>query len=189
MTAVLTPQEWAAQETVREAKTWLRDVPRALLESFDLTRHPSPASHAQVMQWKPADAGLMLSGATGKGKSRSLAQLIRRLAYDGVRVCYWSAPRLADAISASALDSVHEMDRLVRGLEYARVLALDDIGAHRPTERVAAELHRIIDTRYAEGRPMLITTNCTPAQLQERLLDEHGRTIRRLREMTRPIAF
>ncbi len=129
MTAVLTPQEWAAQETEREAKTWLRDVPRALLESFDLTRHPSPASHAQVMQWKPADAGLMLSGATGKGKSRSLAQLIRRLAYDGVRVCYWSAPRLADAISASALDSVHEMDRLVRGLEYARVLALDDIGA------------------------------------------------------------
>ena len=189
MTAVLTPQEWAAQETEREAKAWLRDIPQALLESFDVTRHPSPDSHAQVMQWKSAAPGLMLSGVTGRGKSRSMAQLIRRLAYEGVRTAYWSVPRLADRISGLALESVSEMDRLIRGLEHCGLLALDDLGAHRPTERVAAELHRIIDTRYAEGRPMLVTTNCTPAQLQEQLLDEHGRTIRRLREMTRPIPF
>jgi DNA replication protein DnaC len=189
MTPIIAPDASELEERRILAEALLRELPPALLRSFDLRRHPNRPAHAQVMAWQPSAAGLMLVGATGKGKSRSLLQLIHRLAFEGVRVTYWSAPRLADRISGLAFEDVGELDKLLRRLEGSTVLALDDFGAFKPTERVAASLHRVIDTRYSAGRPILISTNCSPAELQRQLLDEYGRTIRRLQEMTQAIQF
>jgi DNA replication protein DnaC len=144
------------------------------------------------MAWTSGEKGLLLDGATGGGKTRSLVALIEKLEMSqryGAGISYHSAPVMGDKISALAFQSPHDMDSFLLEIEGAPILAIDDLGAQRPTERVAASLHRIIDTRYAQGLPVLISTNCTPDQLQKQLLDVHGRTIRRLNEMTEVIHF
>ena len=184
-------REAQRQEEYRRqyAHEQLRKLPQELLTTFDLAQHPCSKQHAEVMSWTVGKIGMMLVGPTGKGKSRSLLQVLSRLIWENVEVLYWPAPRLADKISALAFEDSGKLDDFIERLEKCQVLAIDDLGAHKPTERVCQEFHRVIDSRYGEGRPLLATTNCTPAQLQKRLLDEHGRTIRRLQEMTQPIHF
>ena len=184
-------------EEARQTAQWRRDqallqlsrLPQELVNGFDLGKHPNPSAHEKVMGWKSGKTGLMLVGPTGMAKSRSLLQLLTGLIWQNTEIFYWSAPRLADKISAVAFESSDKLDDFIARLEKCPVLAIDDLGAHKPTERVCQEFHRIIDTRYSEGRPILVTTNCNPSQLQKQLLDEHGRTIRRLQEITEPIVF
>ena len=179
-----------ADEKLRWFKQATQDLPDSLFNHFDLTQHPNPNAHEKVMAWQSGKKGLMLVGQTGTGKSRSLLQLIRRLTMEmDQNITYWSAPRLSGRISALAFESSHDLNRLITALEASPILAIDDLGAHKPTERVASEFHRIIDTRYARGLPLLVTTNCLPPEMQQKLLDEHGRTIRRLQDMTQVINF
>ena len=192
----MTRREYDARERERSLETQrvqaiesLAALPQGLLTKFDVTRHPNANSHKRVMEWRPGALGLLISGPTGRGKSRSLFQLIQRLAGEGRLVRYWSVPRLSDRISAGALESVAELDQFLRRLETCSILALDDLGAHRPSERVANAFHRVIDSRYAAELPVLLTTNCSPPELQQQLLDGHGRTIRRLKEMTAAVHF
>jgi len=172
-----------------ECQREVNKLPQELLTTFDLSQHPCSSAHAEVMAWVVGKIGMMLVGSTGMGKSRSLLQLLSKLIWQDVQIIYWPAPRVADKISALAFESSGELDKFIHRLESCPVLAIDDLGAHRPTERVCQELHRVIDTRYSEGRPLLVSSNCTPAQLQKRLLDEHGRTIRRLQDVTKAVHF
>jgi len=181
--------EQMAQWRRDQALLQLSRLPQELVNGFDLGKHPNPSAHEKVVGWKSGKIGLMLVGPTGMAKSRSLLQLLTALIWQNTEIVYWSAPRLADKISAVAFESSDKLDDFIRNLESCPILAIDDLGAHRPTERVCQEFHRIIDTRYSEGRPLFVTTNCKPTELQKQLLDEHGRTIRRLREMTETIQF
>jgi DNA replication protein DnaC len=181
--------EEMAQYRREAAQLQVNTLPQELLKSFDVSKHPNPSAHSKVMAWAVGKRGLMLVGPTGMAKSRSLLQLLVQLIWQDTQIVYWSAPRLADKISAVAFESSDKLDAFIRKLELCPVLAVDDLGAHKPTERVCQEFHRVIDTRYSEGLPILVTTNCNPAQLQKQLLDEHGRTIRRLQEITEPVVF
>ncbi len=200
-----TPEEWAefdrqlaqqrAESDARHIQAQIdeqvRTLPRALRTGFDLALHPCPRAHAEVMAWEPGRTGLMLFGPTGTGKTRSLVSLIQRLLTERqIRsVEYWPAPALADVISARSFENICQFENWLHRIERAELLVLDDLGAHRTTERVAAAFHRIIDFRYSQGLPLLSTTNAAPGELQAKLQDEHGRTIRRLQEMTHTIEF
>jgi len=60
------------------------------------------------------------------------------------------------------------------------VLALDDMGAEKPTEWVNERLFEIIDYRYNEYLPVIASTNATPAELKTQIGE---RSFDRLREM------
>lgn len=182
------------EEAEEKAAMIRRDIEQTLpgaylRDGFKISKHPSPEAHSLVMDWKPGRQGLLIHGGTGKGKTRSMLQLLQRLISEGHGVRFTEAPKLADAIAAKAFSNVGEFDSFLRDLETVRVLAVDDLGAWKPTERVAGSIHRIIDSRYSAGLPIIATTNCNPQELQAKLLDEHGRTIRRLQESTKAIHF
>lgn len=59
-------------------------------------------------------------------------------------------------------------------IDYSRahrvpVLALDDVGAERPTDWAREELAILVEERYSLGRPTIITSNYAPGELARRL--------------------
>lgn len=76
----------------------------------------------------------------------------------------------------SAQDESGSIDRY----QNVRLLILDDLCAEKPSEWVRERLFQIIDHRYSEELPIVITTNETPDRLQQKLGD---RITDRLRAM------
>lgn len=60
------------------------------------------------------------------------------------------------------------------------LLILDDLGAEKSNEFLQAKLFEIIDYRYNEYLPIIITTNCVPEELKEHV---GHRTYDRIRSM------
>jgi DNA replication protein DnaC len=93
-------------------------------------------------------------------------------------------PELLRAIRNGYKGEGDTAEKLVQAAETAPLLVLDDLGAEKPTEWVQEQLFIIINRRYEELLPTLITTNCSMAELIDRI---GRRTADRILEMTTPI--
>jgi len=78
---------------------------------------------------------------------------------------------------------------ITSNLQQADLLIIDDLGAENDTTWVKEKLYEIIDSRYRDSKPTIITTNLTLEQLREKLTGDDGvtRTYDRLLEMCYPI--
>ena len=63
---------------------------------------------------------------------------------------------------------------------------MDDLGAEKPSDWVSEQLYMIINSRYEDMLPTIITTNCNTKELIERLGE---RTVSRIIEMTEPVTI
>lgn len=77
----------------------------------------------------------------------------------------WS-PRAACS-TTSAPSTTAASGGALRRAERYRLLALDDLGAERPTEWAIETLTRLIDTRVAEGLPTIVTSNYRIGQIRD----------------------
>lgn len=111
-------------------------------------------------KWNPKNAdgkGLVLCGPTGAGKTRTLFDVMGRLAQRGLRTEYMAAETLARSIMDS-FDRSGQLDKLVQRLTRAPLLAIDDFGQEKRTSRVSETLHAIIKGRCENRRPLIIST-------------------------------
>lgn len=69
---------------------------------------------------------------------------------------------------------------IMNRLQRVDLLILDDMGAEKTSDWVCSTLFEIIDYRYNENLPMLVTTNCIPEELKKQI---GARNYDRLREM------
>lgn len=76
--------------------------------------------------------------------------------------------------------------RRVRDCQVADLLILDDIGAEKASEWTAERLYTIVDHRYANCLPLLVTSNLPPSKLTEQTGE---RTASRLAEMCEVVAM
>ena len=104
----------------------------------------------------------------GRGKTYAAAHAVR-VAVEGSR-----GPKVpAKLVSArQLLDSIRDGfnggDRdALRRSEAVPLLALDDLGAERPTDWAIETLTGLIDARTAEGLPTIVTSNYSLGQLRE----------------------
>lgn len=75
-------------------------------------------------------------------------------------------------------------DTILSALSMADLLIIDDLGTEQDTDWSRSKIYNIIDNRYRNGLPMIISTNKSIEQLKNMY---HERTIDRLLEICTPI--
>jgi DNA replication protein DnaC len=135
----------------------------------------------EVAERLEAGRGLWFTGDVGTGKT-TLAMLISRAAMQADRtVAIYSLPRLLAMLRETYDDdAAFSLAELIDRLCAVDLLHVDDVGAEQSSPWVLEQLYTIVNTRYEDGRAMLLTTNLDDAALREQIGD---RTVSRLYEM------
>ena len=125
--------------------------------------------------------GIWFQGDIGTGKT-TLAMLISAEALRaGYSVAIYSLPRLLAMLRESFDDaSEASLAELLDRLAAVDLLHIDDVGAEQTSAWVLEQLYTIVNTRYEDGRAIVITTNLDDRDLREQIGD---RTVSRLVEM------
>jgi DNA replication protein DnaC len=125
--------------------------------------------------------GLWFWGDVGTGKT-TLAMLVSKAAMEANRtVAIYSLPRLLGMLRDSYDDdAIYSLNELLDRLCAVDLLHIDDVGAQQSKPWVLEQLYTIVNTRYEEGKSMLLTTNLDRDELTEQIWE---RTVSRLAEM------
>ncbi|MGW5123240.1 ATP-binding protein [Streptomyces sp. NPDC004069] len=123
--------------------------------------HPGIQAWADRASHDLRDAGiLVLAGTIGTGKTHQAYGALRRIAEAGPKrfeMIATTAPDLYGLLRPGGSDkgSEHELKRLYR----IPLLLLDDLGTEKLSEFTEEATYRIVNHRYNESLPLLITTN------------------------------
>jgi DNA replication protein DnaC len=125
--------------------------------------------------------GIWFQGDVGTGKT-TLAMLISAEALRRSHsVAIYSLPRLLGLLRETFNDeSESSLSQLLDRLAAVELLHVDDVGAEQTSPWVLEQLYTIVNTRYEDGRAMVLTTNLKPDELREQI---GARTVSRLTEM------
>jgi DNA replication protein DnaC len=127
---------------------------------------------------------LFLYGPYGIGKTGLMVAALRHVAimyaeqHPGATMRFASAPQLFRDLRAGYADESYT--RVLDTATSSSLLALDDLGAEKPTEWVKEQLYLIVNERYDSNRPIWITSNLTLDELEDRIGE---RVVSRLSEM------
>lgn len=151
------------------------------------------ANHPAVLDWvsrylldhRGVDS-LLLLGPTGTGKTYQAYGAMRVLADSGRAPVKWRATTAAALYAKLRPGSTDDFETDFATWAGVPLLILDDLGAAKRTEFTEEVTYRLIDHRYAQRLPTIVTTNLLAGELRKHLGD---RTASRLREMCIQIAF
>lgn len=140
---------------------------------------------AYSVGFKPSDRGLLLVGDTGCGKTHIAAGILIEVVRRGFTGLYCNVTDLLSRLRESyrTQSEEHEADILDEA-DSVDLLVFDDLGAEMATEWVRDRLYLIVNRRYENMKPVIVTTNCNEAELKERL---GPRIVSRLHEMCDPM--
>jgi len=131
------------------------------------------------------NAGLLLYGNTGTGKTFVACCIGNALLEKGVKVMISNITDLLDKVTGFGNS---EKEETLKKIQNCDLLIIDDFGATRETEFANEQIYKIIDARYRSQKPMIITTNLTP----NLMLNENDiglkRTYQRIVERCRTVA-
>lgn len=145
------------------------------------------------IEGKNDGTGLLLIGGVGSGKTH-LAAAIVNAAIDYVPISDYESTWYGDGVRCGITPSsgvrfigtVELMERLretynssvssnaqeiIRRYQEAKLLVLDDLGAEKPSDWARERLFEIIDRRYNDCTPVVITTNADIMELRQKLGD------------------
>jgi len=129
--------------------------------------------------------GLILWGDVGTGKSFAAACIANYLLDHKVSVVMTSFVRVLEIIQDGGEKETALMDRLSR----AKLVIFDDLGAERSTSYALEKVYNLIDDRYSNQRPMILTTNLTMDQMKSEIEPRFSRIYDRIFECCYPIQF
>ena len=107
------------------------------------------------------ERGLVFIGPSGRGKTHlAVAVLVELAEQYGVRGRFVDFTSLISEIQATfQADADQNQTDLLRPLQEADVVVVDELGARRPTPFVSDTLYLLINSRYMAKRPTLFTSN------------------------------
>ena len=147
-----------------------------------------------VDKWEDVKAnnyGLLFYGIPGNGKTYLSCCIANALQEKMVSAVIVGAGALLDRFKDNYGRFGDNSDiQIIQSLTNADLLIIDDLGAERKTEWSVDKLYSIIDKRYRDKKPTVISTNLSLDELREHLsTDGVYRTYDRIIEMTTPIEF
>lgn len=115
---------------------------------------------------REAGRGLYLGGGVGIGKTH-LAVAVMDDLIRGKRVpsLFVTVPELLDNLRGAYNDPGRDIDEWMNAVKNAELLVLDDLGSEKATAWVQERLFVIINHRYREALPTIITSNTRPKDL------------------------
>jgi DNA replication protein DnaC len=128
-----------------------------------------------------AGRGLWFTGDVGTGKT-TLAMLVSKAAMEADRtVAIYSLPRLLGLLRDTYGDDArYSLNELIDRLCSVDLLHVDDVGAEQSSAWVLEQLYTIVNTRYEDGRSIVLTTNLDVDELEAQIGE---RTVSRLSDM------
>lgn len=129
--------------------------------------------------------GLLFWGTVGTGKSYTAACIANELLDQMIPVVMTSFVKILQNIQGN----LDEEEKIMAGLNVAKLLIIDDLGAERSTDYALEKVYNIIDSRYLSGKPLILTTNMTLKEMQETQDIRYKRIYDRIFEMCFPVRF
>lgn len=141
-----------------------------------------------VTQWRDFEReniGLLLWGKVGTGKSFFAGCIANALMEQGTAVCMTNFSRIVNDLNGRGSNRNDVIDRLC---SYP-LLIIDDFGMEHETDYTLEQIYNIVDSRYRNQRPLIVTTNLALGELKDPQDVAHARIYDRLLEMCVPICF
>ena len=135
--------------------------------------------------------GIYFEGTKGTGKTHLAVAIALQLIREGVPVVFrTSIDLLAELRETYDRRSGHDEKKIIQAYATVDLLIIDDLGKERPSEWTVDRLFAIINERYENMKPIIITTNYNQSELIKRLTPPGGDSktaeaiISRLKECT-----
>lgn len=135
---------------------------------------------------KETETGLMIRGPKGAGKTHLASAATMAILQRGFSVAFWNVPLVLEEIRATynrrpSEDGPDAATIMARARE-SDLLVLDDLATEKPSDWVVERIYLVVEARYQDLKPVLVTTNASMKELEELL---SPKTVSRLAEMTR----
>ncbi|MBD0737653.1 ATP-binding protein [Streptomyces sp. CBMA29] len=128
---------------------------------------------------------LLMAGVVGAGKTHQAYGAVRALVGAGVGV-RWRATTAADLYAELRPRAGVDSERNLTAVARVPLLILDDLGAAKASEWVEEITYRLVNRRYNQCLPTLITSNLAISALRAHVGD---RVASRLAQMTTRVEF
>ena len=159
--------EWLARENARltrTLKTAKLKLSQACLEALDYParRELDKALVRQLAtgRWTAEHHHLLITGATGTGKTFVACALAHQACRQGYRALYWRVSRLFHALALARADGTYT--RLLAKLARVDVLVLDDLALTPLQEAERRDLLEVLEDRYGT-RSTIVTSQMPPS--------------------------
>lgn len=160
--------------------------------TFDNDDGSNPAQTDKAMRyclkWNEMhqdNIGLLLWGNVGTGKTYFAACIANYLISLGVPVLMTSFIKLTNALTGFDDDK----NAYIKSLNNYKLLIIDDLGAERQSDYMLEQVYNIVDSRYKNQQPLIITTNLSLSEIKEPKELKYSRIYSRIIEMCVPIRF
>lgn len=172
---LLVDAEWSHRENIRVVRA-LREAKlkhsQACVESIDYSaaRQLDKATMRQLAtcRWVREHQSILITGATGVGKSYLACALAHQACRNGFRALYRRAPRLFDELKLARADGTFA--RLLARLARMDVLIIDDFAITPITDLQRSDLLEVLEDRYAT-RSTIVTSQLAPSHWHDYLAD------------------
>lgn len=112
---------------------------------------------------------LLLEGSYGCGKTHLAAAIANRAVYRGIPTLFITVPDLLDSLRFSYSDPETSFEFRFEEIRNAALLVMDDFGTHNATPWAQEKLFQIINYRYVNKLPTVITTNLILDEIESRI--------------------
>lgn len=140
-----------------------------------------------AQRWEKAyreNIGLLLYGGVGTGKTFFAACIANSLLDRGIPALMTNMPKIINALSGMY---GNEKNEYIQSLNRYKLLVIDDLGVERQSEYATEQVYNVIDARYRNHQPLIVTTNIPYTQIENPENMQLKRIYDRLTEMCVPI--
>ena len=144
---------------------------RRIPDGIGAPRRSSSRCYAQLAScaWVDQNHSVLITGATGTGKSYLACAFGQAACRRGLRVIYRRLPRLLDELALAKADGTYA--KTLRKLARAQLLIIDDLGLGHPTDAQRHDLLEVFADRYG-ARATVVTSQLPRENWHEWIGDE-----------------
>jgi len=131
--------------------------------------------------------GLIFTGTVGTGKTHLSAAIALKLLESEYTVVFGTVTTLLSQLRNTYNNDKQNEQEIFNRLVKCQLLILDDLGKEKVSDWVEQTVYELINTRYENNRPLIITTNMTLSNIRDKYQNTGEAIVSRIIEMCRGV--